>query len=623
MNMSSLASSCLRSLSLFAVLWLAAVQPLAAQDRPTVAGFVLAPPLTDSTLSVWGTTTLDPGDLAVALGGSYARHPLSVARGDETLGQLIGSVGTLELMATVGILPVLDFSIAVPGLRLTDGSTENAAVATAVGDALLEDDELALGDIRLTPRVSLVERKPGGDGVGLALIVPFYLPTGDKDVYASEGFRVEGKLAFDGVVGPFMMGANAGYMVRPETELLGVTVDDTVTWGVGAGIRIFEPLSLLVDVSGRINIMSDDFGSGDAPTELLGALRLEVGHFLAQFGAGPGLVGGLGEPEYRMVGAIGYVPLRPPGDEDDDGVDDDHDGCVDKPEDRDKWQDEDGCPDPDNDGDGVIDGADRCPSEAEDPDNFESEDGCPDVDNDRDAIADTVDACPDQPGPPSREPGSNGCPDQDGDGIADAADACPAVAGVASGEAGKNGCPADLDGDGILDTEDACPDAAGEGNPDRQRHGCPKARVERGQIKILERIEFVSGKAVLAASSTGILEAVQAILTAHPEISAVSVEGHTDNKGAEKANETLSRRRAESVKRWLVARGIPATRLEVRGFGETRPIDTNDTPEGRAANRRVEFHIQGAAEAPPPATSARPAPLPPAPPAPPAPAPRP
>jgi outer membrane protein OmpA-like peptidoglycan-associated protein len=599
MNMSSSASSCLRLLSLFAVLWLGAVQPLAAQDRPTVAGFVLAPPLTDSTLSVWGTTTLDPGQLAIALGGSYARHPLAVSRGDEEVGQLMGSVATLELMGTIGILPVLDFSIAVPGLRLTDGSAVNASVATALEDVLLEDDELALGDIRLTPRLSLVERKPGGDGVGLALIVPFYLPTGDKDVYAGEGFRVEGKLAFQGVVGPFMMGVNAGYMIRPETEMLGAKIDDTVTWGVGAGLRIFDPLSLLVEVSGRINVMSDDFDSTDAPTELLAALRLELGHFLVQFGAGPGLVGGLGEPEYRMVGAIGYVPLRPPGDEDEDGVDDDHDRCVEEPEDRDKWQDEDGCPEPDNDGDGILDAADRCPTEAEDPDNFESEDGCPDPDNDLDSIADATDACPDQAGPPSQEPASNGCPDQDGDAIADAADACPTVAGVASGEAGRNGCPADRDNDGILDTEDACPEAAGEANPDRQRHGCPKARVESGQIKILERIEFLSGKAVLAPSSTGILEAVQAIFTAHPEISVVSVEGHTDNKGAEKANETLSRRRAEAVKRWLVARGIPAARLEVRGFGETRPIDTNDTPQGRAANRRVEFHIRGPVEAPP------------------------
>src|SRR5262249_485200 len=153
-----------------------------------------------------------------------------------------------------------------------------------------------------------------------------------------------------------------------------------------------------------------------------------------------------------------------------------------------------------------------------------------------------------------------------------------------------NGCPPpkDTDGDGILDPEDACPKDPGPPNPDPKKNGCPVARVdeETHQIIIREQVQFAFNSAQILKTSDFILQAVQKILEDHPEIEKVSVEGHTDSKGSAAYNKGLSQRRAASVMQWLAKAGIKARRLESKGFGKERPIDTNDTEEGRANNRR-------------------------------------
>src|SRR5215813_3660857 len=90
-----------------------------------------------------------------------------------------------------------------------------------------------------------------------------------------------------------------------------------------------------------------------------------------------------------------YLPL-----EDRDGDGKYADPCPTEPEDKDGFQDDDGCPDPDNDRDGIPDPNDKCPTEPEDKDGFEDEDGCPDKDNDKDGVLDAADKCPNEPGPP-------------------------------------------------------------------------------------------------------------------------------------------------------------------------------------------------------------------------------
>jgi outer membrane protein OmpA-like peptidoglycan-associated protein len=101
--------------------------------------------------------------------------------------------------------------------------------------------------------------------------------------------------------------------------------------------------------------------------------------------------------------------------------------------------------------------------------------------------------------------------------------------------------------------------------------------------------------------SDAVLNAVMQILKDHSEITRLRIEGHTDNKGNPVYNKGLSERRAQSVMRWLTSNGIDKKRLEAKGFGLERPVDSNDTEEGRANNRRVEFHIDATPPATPPA----------------------
>lgn len=245
-----------------------------------------------------------------------------------------------------------------------------------------------------------------------------------------------------------------------------------------------------------------------------------------------------------------------------------------------------------------------------------------DDDTDGDGVKNRDDACPNQAGVWSANPALNGCPaDSDGDRIADLVDACPAVAGLTNADPSRHGCPIDVDGDGIMDPQDACPNEPGAANSDPAKHGCPLAKIDQGQIKIMEQVQFEVGSARIRPESDTVLQAVLRILKEHPEIERVSIEGHTDNRGARDMNRTLSNDRAAAVVQWLVYNGISRDRLTSVGFGPDRPIADNRSEAGRQSNRRVEFHIQGpatqpAAPAPMPPSQLQPASLSPVPPAP-------
>ena len=212
-------------------------------------------------------------------------------------------------------------------------------------------------------------------------------------------------------------------------------------------------------------------------------------------------------------------------DRDGDGIPDEVDQCPDVPEDKDGFEDQDGCPDYDNDKDGIYDAQDQCPNEPEDRDGYQDLDGCPDPDNDKDGIPDAVDKCPNQPET------YNGYKDDDG-----------------------------------------CPD---------------EKPVEIKQTMILTGVNFKTASAELLEESYSVLETVFNSLEAFPNVR-VEIGGHTDNQGGDSYNLALSNDRAKSVMNYLVMRGISPDRIVAKGYGKTRPVATNDTPEGRAKNRRVE-----------------------------------
>lgn len=204
-------------------------------------------------------------------------------------------------------------------------------------------------------------------------------------------------------------------------------------------------------------------------------------------------------------------------------------------------------------------------------------------------------AAPAAPPPPPPDPCAPGqthtpaqCPalDDDADGIANADDACPTEKGIAE----LKGCPAkDSDKDGIPDHLDKCPAEAGVA----EQQGCPRVTIapETKKIELHEKVAFDTGKATIKAESNPLLDDVAKVLNDHPEITRVVVEGHTDATGSAALNRRLSQARAEAVAKALVARGVDKARLAAKGFGSSRPIASNDTPEGRDANRRVEISI--------------------------------
>jgi outer membrane protein OmpA-like peptidoglycan-associated protein len=248
-------------------------------------------------------------------------------------------------------------------------------------------------------------------------------------------------------------------------------------------------------------------------------------------------------------------------DRDHDGILDNVDKCPDDPEDKDGFQDEDGCPDPDNDQDGIADKIDQCPNEPEDKDGFQDDDGCPDPDNDGDGIADKIDQCPNEP--------------EDKDGFED-----------------DDGCPdPDNDKDGFPDVSDACPNEPGVA-PD----GCPKKYklvvVTEKKIELKQTVFFEFNKATIKPVSFALLNEVAQAMQDTPSIT-VEVQGHTDSIGNDAFNLKLSQRRAESVRTYLVKRGVRFERMIAKGYGESVPIADNRTAEGRAQNRRVEFVITG------------------------------
>jgi OmpA-OmpF porin, OOP family len=259
-------------------------------------------------------------------------------------------------------------------------------------------------------------------------------------------------------------------------------------------------------------------------------------------------------------------------DKDKDGIPDDKDNC---PTEAGPAL-TNGCPD--KDGDGIANKDDKCPDAA----GPVSRNGCPVTDKDNDGIDDINDKCPDVAGSKLY----NGCPipDSDGDGINDEDDKCKDVAGYGRYE----GCPApDTDGDGVTDDNDKCPAAAGS----IEDGGCPAVKKE-----IIEkvnysarRIQFQFSKADLLPASNRVLDEIVKILKDNPELK-LSIEGHTSNvNGTKEQNLLLSIKRAETVKKYLIAKGIDATRLSAAGFGSERPLNEGKTEAEKALNRRVEL----------------------------------
>lgn len=176
--------------------------------------------------------------------------------------------------------------------------------------------------------------------------------------------------------------------------------------------------------------------------------------------------------------------------------------------------------------------------------------------------------------------------DSDGDGVRDGDDACPSTA--AGSLVDRRGCPAtrmssDSDGDGVLNARDRCPGTQRDLQVDET--GCVVA-----QNTALRGVTFEPDSSQLTVRGRQTLDDVASTLNGQESLK-VEIAGHTDSVGSEAYNMLLSQQRAEAVRTYLVEKGVADERMSAVGYGELEPLESNETDEGRLANRRVEFRI--------------------------------
>ncbi|WP_420810052.1 adventurous gliding motility protein AgmC [Corallococcus macrosporus] len=511
----------------------------------------------------------------VGVSVNYGDKPLNFLdpRTDRYITALVRSQVGIDLMGSVGLFDRFELGVLLPVTiqRSQAAPMVDPSFNQGVGSG-------GIGDLRLVPKARLLEE----GAFGLALTVPVVLPTGGgSDFLGSSGVGVQPRLVAE-YGERFRLAANVGVDFRKQQQLRNLNVGNAVSYGVGAELPFTVrevPLALAATVVGAVNLEQQD--TEERPLELLAALKYRaLGGFSAHVGGGPGLTRGYGTPGFRLLAGFSYSPepsreQKPaaPVDTDGDGLVDIDDACPTEPEDKDGFQDTDGCPDPDNDADGIPDTADACLNEPETVNGFEDTDGCPDV----------------APPPPPV--------DTDGDGLMDPEDRCPDAPEDKDGFQDEDGCPdPDNDRDGIPDAEDTCPNEPETINGVKDEDGCPdkgtvKVLVDGERIVILEKVYFATGKDVILARSFPLLKQVAAVLRANPQVELVRIEGHTDSQGNDAKNLDLSQRRANNVRDFLVKAGIAEGRMEAVGYGETKPVDTNKTAKGRENNRRVGFSI--------------------------------
>ena len=545
-----------------------AQEPAAPPDRVDVDPFTPAASLALGFGSMQGESPfLGAEGLSLALHSSVAENPavFRYAQGGET--PIVSDLLMTEVAAGWTLNDRVRIDLAVPFYPYVKAPWQGKQGP-------------AMGDIRVQGTIPLVGEP--GDAFAFALVPRIGAPTGTRWSYTRRGVHGSLLAAAGGDVGRWGWVSNAGFTFSGTDKVEGITTGSTFDLLGGGWFLAQDGFRLGADVSASFGLASGRTGHGNSRGEvdLFAQSRLPNGFGLT-VGGGTGLIGGIGAPDWRMFASITYgLSVR---DSDGDGLNDDVDSCPIDAEDFDSWQDEDGCPEADNDSDGYVDTSDGCPNVAEDDDDYEN-DGCPEFDNDGDTVLDVDDLCPLVQGAVD----FRGCPDTDKDGLQDAEDQCPQDAGPKV----TGGCP-DRDEDLVPDFRDKCPDEKRPMDEDPAfSDGCPKrVYMTAKAVKITEKVFFETNKATIKPESFGLLDDVATVMGQATWVTRIEVDGHTDDKGADAANLTLSQKRAQSVVDYLVKKGVTKERLVAKGFGEVSPIDTNRTEDGRQNNRRVEFVI--------------------------------
>jgi len=523
---------------------LAQVQHPDAQNSAVDANPFRLDPAGLGVLSTGSGRVLEGMELHSALTMQQVARPVVVASATdgELLRPLVDDRSQLDLALGFGLGQGFELAAVLPVVL--------HQVAQPPGQKLGELSARGFGDLRLRGRLGLVSGRRGG----LALSLPVSIPTGDDQAWmGSGGFGAEPQLVASLDLGPVELASALGYRAQPRSTVY--TMVDGHKLLARAGGRLALPdarWAVAGEAWGTARAGAPFRTPGETTAEALLAAQVEaVPGLWVTAGGGGGLVDGVSSSAWRaLVGLSWGSSARP--DRDEDGVPLSRDLCPEEREDWDSFEDHDGCPDLDDDGDGLADEDDACRDVAEDFDEFEDQDGCPEIDNDGDGWADRVDECPLQAEDLDGIEDEDGCPDEE-----------PEPETV-------EGEPA---ADGLVMVERIEPEPLGP---------------QLAEIAV----HFDFGSTSPGAAGVGALFRLLELVREHPE-AALIIEGHTDSVGSASSNQRVSLERAEAVRAWLLGRdsGLEG-RLEVRGYGESRPREPNDTEEQRARNRRVEFAEQ-------------------------------
>jgi hypothetical protein len=564
--------------------------------------------------------------LSFGLTLNYQRRPYTLyTTGTQTgTAHLVDNQFVGEIDAAIGLFDRFQFGIGVPYTLLLNGDAADA-MGVATGGRLHEN---GIGDLRIEGKAQLATLGDD-DQYSFAAVGGVTVPTSKAvtDAAYLGDKSVTGRIKAIGMVslGKVRAAANLGLLFRGTSYSFATQMGHQMLYGAAASYEFEHRIEVMLELFGRSGVTQfDKFYTDVNPFEVDVSGRWGVTSMVSVYaGGGKGLGTGIGAPELRLFAGAQFNPdFR---DRDHDGVYDVDDKCPDQPEDRDGFQDDDGCPDLDNDNDGIPDATDKCPNDPEDLDQFEDEDGCPDPDNDKDGIPDindacpnaaedhkgkrpndgcpssaedsdgdgvpdTIDKCPDDPEDRDGFQDDDGCPDldNDNDGIPDNFDSCPNDAEDPDGFEDDDGCPdPDNDKDGFPDAEDKCPNKPETLNGNKDDDGCPDPGAEivhllPGKIAVDDRIGFggsKGGKAVLKESAARDVGLVALVMKGHPELKKLRIEVRAE--GVSK-NETQAR--ADAIKEVLVSKGVAASRIEAVGMG--------------SGGARVDFLITETAAAP-------------------------
>jgi hypothetical protein len=444
-----------------------------------------------------GTTNTTPAStVSFGLALSYLSRPigLRVASPDPagTKIYVVDNALDATLLAAIGVTDRLELTLAAPFTLAQSG----AGIADVVGN----DEQLprsAIHDLRFGFAYGLIPRARTGEPRGFSLLGRFDLALPTSSPGSFNGYNwatfAPSVTASWRLIPRLELTGEAGARIRPETTFANVNIGTQIFGGLGAAFDVI-PTRHLLTVGAEAMVLGTLAHQGppvrDQPAERGPALI--PAEWMVSVSSAPLLAGDASvtlagggpipfsseapvtNPRFRFDLALRYAPTG--HDRDADGVLDRDDKCPDVAEDRDGFEDQDGCPDPDNDKDGIPDSVDKCRDKAEDFDGFQDKDGCPDLDDDNDGIPDADDKCRNEAEDRDGVQDKDGCPDldDDGDGIPDAQDACKNDPEDKDGFQDRDGCPEpDNDRDGLLDAQDKCPNEPEDKDGFEDADGCP------------------------------------------------------------------------------------------------------------------------------------------------------